>query len=393
MFKRAQYQDIKKRIDEPRKFIQVILGPRQVGKTTLIKQLLQEIEIFYHYASADAVAAGSAWIGQQWEIARALKKKHDAEEFLLVIDEIQKITDWSEQVKALWDGDSFHNINIKVILLGSASLLLQKGLSESLTGRYEVTRMMHWSLSEMKNAFGFTPEQYVWFGGYPGAAGLIEDENRWKQYVLDSLIEPTIMKDVLMLAPVRKPALLKSMFELACSYSGQIVSLNKILGQLQDAGNTTTLSYYLDLLNEAALVGGIKNLYRETVRRRNSIPKYQVYNTALMTAQKNSTFKEILFKPEEWGRHVESAIGAHLLNHSRSGYFVVYYWRHQNHEIDFVIKKGTQLIGLEIKSGPKKLAKGSREFQKVFPESKPMLIGESGLPWQDFLLINPADLF
>lgn len=211
--------------------------------------------------------------------------------------------------------------------------------------------------------------------------------------MLDALIDPTIMNDILMLARVDKPALLKSMFELACSYSGQIVSLNKILGQLQDAGNTTTLSHYLHLLNDAALVGGINKLYKEKIRRKNSIPKYQVYNTALLTAQKSTTFTEIQLLPEEWGRHVESAVGSHLLNYARYGQFNLFYWRHRNHEIDFVIENGRKIIGLEIKSGRKNLAKGSREFKNAFPESKILLIGESGLPWQEFLMIDPVDLF
>ena len=393
MFKRTQFQHVKNRLIEPRKFMQVILGPRQVGKTTLIKQLLNEIEIPSHYVSADAVAIDNLWIEQQWETARIIKKQKEANEFIFVIDEVQKLTNWSEQVKAQWDKDSFYSNNIKVVLLGSASLLLQKGLSESLAGRYETTKLMHWSFSEMSSAFGFTPEQYVWFGGYPGAASLSNDESRWKKYVLDALIEPTIMKDVLMLARVDKPALLKKMFELACSYSGQIVSFNKILGQLQDAGNTTTLSHYLNLLDDAALISGINKLYKEKVRQKASIPKYQVYNTALLSVQKNTTFNEIQLYPEEWGRHVESTVGSHLINYARREKFDVYYWRHRNNEIDFVIENGRKIIGLEIKSGRKQFSKGFKEFKNSFPDSKILLIGASGLPWQEFLMINPVDLF
>jgi len=394
MFKRPHFQLLKSRLKEPRKFIQVILGPRQIGKTTLIKQLLQDIEMPAHYVSADAVAAASGvWIEQQWEIARTIKKQKGSNEIILVIDEVQKVPDWSEFVKAQWDKDSFENNAVKVVLLGSASLLLQKGLSESLTGRYESIPLMHWSFSEMNSAFGFSTEQYVWFGGYPGAAELIVDESRWKQYVLDSLIEPTIMKDVLMLNRIDKPALLKNVFELACAYSGQILSFNKMLGQLHEAGNTTTLSHYLNLLDNAALVTGINKIYKEKLRQKASIPKLQVYNTALLTVQKNETFKEIQLKPEKWGRHVESTIGSHLVNFSKPENFNVYYWRHRNNEIDFIIEKGGTHIGLEVKSGKNQKAGGLQAFKEAIKPAKILLIGESGLPWQEFIKINPADLF
>ncbi|MCF6342107.1 MAG: ATP-binding protein [Bacteroidales bacterium] len=394
MYKRPQYQILRKRIKERRKFIQVLLGPRQVGKTTLIKQVLQEIETPSHYANADAVSApGGIWIEQQWEIVRTIKKQKGAAEIILVIDEIQKIPEWSEFVKAQWDRDSFDNNNIKVVLLGSASLLLQKGLSESLTGRYETIPMMHWAFNEMNLAFGFSPEQFVWFGGYPGAALLVADESRWKQYILESLVEPVIMKDILMMTRVDKPALLKNIFELACAYSGQILSLNKMLGQLQDAGNTTTLSHYLNLLSNAAMVTGIEKLYIEKLRQKSSIPKLQVFNTALLTVQTGESFDKIQLKPELWGRHVESAVGAHLLNYSQTANFRVFYWRHRNNEIDFVVEQHNNLIGLEVKSGKKQKAKGMHEFKKLFSPKKVLLIGDTGMPWQEFLKLNPAELF
>lgn len=394
MYKRPHFQELNDRLKEPRKFIQVILGPRQVGKTTLVKQLLSDIEVFSHYASADAVAAaGGIWIEQQWEIARTIKKQRNANEIILVIDEIQKIPDWSEFVKAQWDKDSFENNSVKVVLLGSASLLIQKGLSESLTGRYETILLMHWSFAEMNKAFGFTPEQYVWFGGYPGAAELVFDEDRWKKYVLDALIEPTIMKDILMLSRIDKPALLKNLFELACMYSGQILSFNKMLGQLQEAGNTTTLSHYLTLLNNAALVTGINKIYKEKLRQKASIPKLQVYNTALLTVQLNETFNDIQLMPEKWGRHVESAIGSHLVNYARNENYRVFYWRHRNDEIDFIIEKGGVLIGLEVKSGKKQKIGGIQAFKNAFSPKKVFLIGDAGMPWQELLKINPAELF
>lgn len=394
MYKRPHFQLLKKRLEEPRKFIQVILGPRQTGKTTLVTQIRKEIKIPSHYASADTVSsAGGIWIEQQWDIARAIKKQENAKDVILVIDEVQKIQEWSEFVKAQWDKDSINGENIKTILLGSASLLIQKGLSESLTGRYETIPLMHWSYNEMNRAFGFKPEQYVWFGGFPGAASLISDELRWKQYVIDSLVEPTIMKDILMLSRIDKPALLKALFELACAYSGQIVSYNKMLGQLQDAGNTTTLTHYLNLLDTAGLVKGINKIYKEKLRQKVSIPKLQVYNTSLLTVKRNETFNEIQKIPEKWGRHIESAIGAHLLNYSRSENFNVFYWRYRNKEIDFIISKGEALIGIEVKSGKRKTYEGINAFKEEHHPDKTFLIGDDGLSWQEFLKINPSELF
>jgi len=249
MFERSYLKSLKARIEEPRKFIQVIFGPRQVGKTTMVTQLLSQLSIASLYESADAVSAtNSIWLMQVWESARLRMKTSGAKEFLLVIDEIQKINNWSEIVKQKWDRDTGEGVNIKVIILGSSRLLIQTGLADSLAGRFETIYLEHWSYSEMNAAFGWNFEEYVFFGGYPGSAFLIKNEERWKNYIRDSLIETSISKDILMLTRVDKPALLKRLFELGCLYSGQILSYTKITGQLQDAGNTTTLANYLNLL-------------------------------------------------------------------------------------------------------------------------------------------------
>ena len=394
MYKRIHYQVLIKRLKEPRKFIQVIIGPRQVGKTTLIKQVLDDLSCPSHYCSADAVSVSSGvWIEQQWEIARTRIRQDKLREFILVIDEVQKTGEWSDHVKAQWDKDSLDGINIRVVLLGSASLLVQKGLNESLMGRYETILMLHWSLTEMRSAFGFSAEQYVWFGGYPGAAGLINDESRWRQYMEDSLVSPTIMKDILMMTRIDKPSLFRQLFELACAYSGQILSYNKMLGQLQDAGNTTTLAHYLKLLDDAAMVKGISKIYVERLREKASIPKFQVYNTSLMTVQTHENFEQIQLQPEKWGRHVESAIGAHLVNHARSTGYNLYYWRHRNDDVDFILERNHKLIALEVKSGSKKYTRGMDAFKSTFHPAKVMLIGNTGLPWQKFLEINPVELF
>lgn len=291
------------------------------------------------------------WLEQQWETARVQYQASGSEDFILAIDEIKKISNWSEVVKKLWDEDTKTKSKIKVILLGSSRLLLQQGLTESLAGRFETTHVGHWTFSEMHDAFDFTHEQYVWFGGYPGAASLISDEERWKKYVNDALIETSISKDILMLTRVDKPALLRKLFELGCLYSGQILAYTKIVGQLQDAGNTTTIAHYLNLLNTAGLLAGIEKFSGSEIRQRSSSPKFQVYNTALITSQQPEMLAEVQRKPELWGRWVEVAIGAHLVNNQLSGGYTVLYWRHRNDEIDFVLERKGKVIGIEVKSG------------------------------------------
>ncbi len=394
MFERIHLESLTKRMQEPRRFLQVIMGPRQVGKTTLVNQLTEKLATDYIFVSADAVAASNTiWLEQQWEAARIKMHQVKATEFLLVIDEIQKVENWSETVKLLWDSDTRNKRNLKVILLGSSRLLLQHGLTESLAGRFESTYMGHWSFEEMENAFGWDVNQYVWYGGYPGSAELIKDEKRWKDYVRQSLIETSISKDILMLTRVDKPSLMKRLFEVGCTYSGQILSYTKIMGQLTDAGNTTTLSHYLELLDTAGLLGGIEKYAKDIIRKRSSSPKFQVHNTALISAQRAEFFEEVVTKTDEWGRVVESSIGAHLLNYSHMEGFSLHYWRERNNEVDFVIEKKGKVIGLEVKSGATQSSAGIKAFKKQVDPEKVLLVGNSGIRWQDFLKMNPVELF
>jgi predicted AAA+ superfamily ATPase len=394
MIERAQLQVITKRILEPRRFIQVLLGPRQVGKTTMASQMLRKINIPYLFESADAVAAvNNGWIEQIWEAARLKKKALSAKDFILVIDEIQKIPNWSETVKRLWDRDSLNETGIKLVILGSSRLLLNKGLTESLAGRFETIYLGHWSFGEMERAFAWSANQYAWFGGYPGGAELIKEEDRWKNYINNSLIETSVSKDILMLTRVDKPALLKRLFELGCHYSGQILSFTKIQGQLQDAGNTTTLSHYLNLLETAGLLSGIEKYSANVIRKRSSSPRFQVHNNALLSAQKNEYFNEILEKPAEWGRIIESSVGAHLINYSISQNYSVFYWRERNDEVDFILERRGKVIALEVKSNDSEDSKGLVAFKNKFNPDKLYLIGNRGLSWQEFLKIDPIDLF
>jgi predicted AAA+ superfamily ATPase len=393
-YKRAYFQILKNRIEQPRKFVQAVTGPRQVGKTTLIHQLCHETTIPYHYVTVDNVpAADDIWIEQQWETARIQLKNSNFNEFLLIIDEIQKVKNWSEIVKKLWDTDSFNNINLKVILLGSSGLMVQKGLHESFAGRFELIKIPHWSFSEMNECFGMNEEQYAWFGGYPGAFSLINEEDRWKEYIKNALIEATLSKDILMMSQINKPALLRQVFEMGVHYTAQILSYTKMLGQLQEAGNTTTIAHYLHVLDTAGLITGIPKYFKEKYREKASSPKWQVKNTAFISALSHQYFDEIQKDFVKWGQIVESAIGAHLINRADEGNYKVYYWRHRNEEVDFVLQKGDKVIGIEVKSGQSRPTKGMATFKAKYTPDKLLLVGTSGLPWQEFLKLNPETLF
>lgn len=393
MFQRSHLQHLINRVNEPRKFIQVVMGPRQVGKTTLVRQLLEKISIPSNYISADDSSSNPVWLNQQWDLARLKCRASEGGTYLLVIDEIQKIVDWSEKVKLLWDDDTFSGLQLKVVILGSSRLLLQQGLTESLAGRFEKTFMGHWSFIEMSQAFGWNENQYVWFGGYPGTASLISDEKRWRDYVSDALIETSISKDILLLTRVDKPALMRRLFELGCLYSSQVLSYTKMLGQLKDAKNTTTLSHYLQLLETAGLLSGIEKYSPNIIRQRSSSPKFLVHNTALISAQRNVSFDDGIKDGKFWGRMVESSVGAHLINSSYSEDYNIHYWKQDNHEIDFVLERDGNAIALEVKSNDEKIDANIKAFHNQFQQVKIILVGEKGLPWQEFLKMNPADLF
>lgn len=395
MYQRKYLSLITERLEkEARRFIQVIYGPRQVGKTTLAEQFTDQTTLDYHYASADGIGmADSGWIEEQWDVARLKCRQSPKKISVLILDEVQKITNWSEYVKREWDRDTKEDLGVKVLLLGSSRLLLQQGLTESLTGRFESIYVGHWTFSEMYEAFGITPEQYAWFGGYPGSVPLFTDEERWKRYILDSIIETSISRDILMLTRVHKPALMRRLFEIGCNWSGQILSYSKLIGQLQDAGNTTTLAHYLKLLDTAGLLRGIEKYGQNLVRQRASSPKFQVYNQALLSAQQPYRYEEIRKKPDDWGRWVESVIGAHLLNYSLTEGFQLFYWRFGNHEMDFVISNQRKVIGLEVKSTSIVNRSGINEFRKRVHPDKVYIVGKDEIPWQEFLKINPVELF
>lgn len=394
MYKRAEYQVIKSRLNEQRRFIQVVMGARQIGKSTVVKQVLKDLDIPFQLFSADNVpATNSAWISNCWAAVRSLLKNRKLESIILVIDEIQKIANWSEVVKKEWDDDTFHDRNIKVLLLGSSRVLLEKGLSESLAGRFEEIRMSHWSYQEMKESFGFSLDQYLFYGGYPGAASLIDDDDRFQQYIQSSIIEATINKDILMDSPISKPALLRQTFELGAAYSGGLLSLNKMLGSLQDAGNTATLAGYINLLDESGLLCGLQKFSIDTARRKASIPKLQVYNNALKRVYMPFTFEQAIFDRKVWGHIFESGIGAYLVSQSFIHRFEVFYWRERNDEVDFVLRKKGSVIAIEVKSNAEKRTEGLDKFRQLFKPQSSFIVGDGGIDVEDFLSMDMKKLF
>ena len=264
---------------------------------------------------------------------------------------------------------------------------MQGGLTESLAGRFEIIHVSHWSFAEMREAFKWDLDKFIFYGGYPGAAPLIQDYERWSRYILDSLIETSISRDVLLLTRVDKPALLRRLFELGCAYSGQVLSYQKMLGQLHDAGNTTTLAHYLRLLQGAGLIAGIQKYHGQVVRQRASSPKLLALNAALMTASSHMTLSEAKNDTQLWGRLVESVVGASLFNGIQGKNLELFYWAAGNQEVDYVLSRGKTLVALEVKSGRRgRGLPGIAAFADKFKVKRKLLVGASGIPLEEFLV-------
>ncbi len=381
---RPQAEHFRARLAEPRRLIQVVAGPRQVGKTTLIRQVLAELAPRAHYASADdAVLADATWLRQQWHLARDLCGQTGA---VFALDEIQRLSGWAEAVKSLWDEDTRRGIPLKVVFSGSSPLLVGRGLGESLAGRFERIVLPHWSLTETQAAFGHSCEEFIAYGGYPGSAHLIGDPPRWIQYVRDALIEATVSRDVLQLERVDNPALLRRLFDLACAYAGQELSYTKMLGQLQDRGNATTLAWYLELLSHAGMATGLQKFAGEPVRQRASSPKLAVFAPGLRTAVLGERLSTLRADPEAWGHQVEVAVATHLLNGTAGTDIALSWWRERDQEVDYVLQRGRQLVAIEVKSGARPRAlPGLSAFCTAYPRARPLVVGTGGVPIERFL--------
>ena len=396
VYRRPIYDEILERAHEPRQFIQVLAGPRQVGKTTVSRQVMDAIGIPGHFASADAPDPEDiGWIYTQWAIGRQQAKMGARAGGLLVLDEVQKIRDWSDVVKQLWDEDTASWIPLRVMLLGSAPLLVRQGLSDSLAGRFEVVRVTHWTFAEMRDAFGWDLDTYLFYGGYPGAARLIKSHGRWEEYILDSIVETNLSRDILLLNRVEKPALLRQLFRLACAYSGQVLSYTKMLGTLTDAGNTVTLAHYLELLGGAGMVTGIGKYSGSAIRRRASSPKLLALNTALMTATARMSMAKVRAEPARWGRLVETAVGAHLWAHADPE--ELGYWREGNNEVDWVVRPGKLMrardtpIAIEVKTGHPRGTPGTVAFTHTHRGARSLIVGPGGIDLETFLSTHPRE--
>ena len=418
-YKRLQEAELRQRLNEPVQFINILSGPRQVGKTTIVRNLIPPDSPQGFYISVDEESErlvtslsqmsrdisppqkrDADWLRYYWQEARdraskwavirpeiitSSQKYEEKSPYIFIVDEIQKIEQWSEIVKGLWDSDRANGLNMHVVLLGSAPLLMQKGLSETLAGRYEIIPVSHWSFVEMQQAFDLSFEEFIYFGGYPGSASLIHNESRWRSYVKESLIQPNIEKDILQMVRIKNPMLLKQLFELGCHYSGQELSLNKMISALNEAKHTETLADYLQLLQQAKLLAGLRKYAAQEVRKRNSAPKLNVFNTALISATQDYTFAEAQVDRSYWGRLVESAVGAHLLNTCDND-TQVSYWREGSDEVDFILTKGNKLTAIEVKSASNPVvARGLKVFAQRYTSAKIHLVGVGGIPLAEFL--------
>lgn len=392
-YERPIVKDVMRGMAMGKRVMHMITGPRQVGKTTAALQIADKWRGPVLHASADSpLPPGPEWILAQWERAVRDANGSHGEEVLLILDEVQKVSGWSETIKALWDQTCREGTRIQALILGSSSLLIQKGLSESLAGRFFLHRCTHWDYGEMERAFSWELDKWIYFGGYPGAATMIEQEDMWSRYITDALIETVLAKDVLQLQTVNKPALLRHLFLLASGYPAQIMSYNKMLGQLQDAGNTTTLAHYLRLLESAYLITGLELFKKGKRAKRGSSPKLIIWNNAIVNALSGDSFNQALNDYSWWGRLTENAIGAHLLNHLAGLPYAVYYWRQKGWEVDFVIQSRKKLWAIEVKSGRRSNQRGLARFCEHYPDARPLIVGQGGMGVEEFLRTDPKAL-
>ncbi len=391
LLKRDLVGVLARRLKSPPHGVQIVVGPRQVGKTTAVEQVLKAWRGPSVYASADLPAPPDAfWIQSQWQSARQLSKSRN-KTVVLALDEVQKVPRWAEVVKACFDQDRRERTDVRAIILGSASLHVQKHARESLAGRFELHYCPHWSWPECRRAFRWSLDHWIFYGGYPGAAPLAREPERWRRYISSSLVEAVISRDVLQLSPVTKPALLRQLYRLATHHPAQMLSYNKMLGQLQDAGNTVTLAHYLELLSSAYLVSGLNLWSGGVARQRAASPKLVTWNNALLTSWPGLAYQTVRNSADHWGRLVENAVGGYLVNQLPGE--PVYYWRDGDQEVDYVLERAGRVLALEVKSGRPGRLSGLMAFQKRFPKAKALVVGSGGIPLEQFFSAPPGDWF
>jgi predicted AAA+ superfamily ATPase len=350
---------LQSRIESKTALVQVVLGPRQVGKTTTTLKLLDEHYAGrFNYLSADNVFNPDAgWLSSAWEQARSEKK-------ILVIDEIQRCFNWAETIKSLWDRAKRDKQRISCILLGSSSLEIQKGLTESLTGRFQLVRVPHWNFAESRLGYKLSFDDFLHYGGYPGSYHLIGTDD-WYDYVKNSIVATVVEKDILQFNRVKNPALFRQAFELLISYPAQEISYTKLLGQLQDRGNVDLIKHYISLYEGAYLIKSLDKFSSKTIKVKSSSPKIITLAPAITSLSFRAKFTA-----EERGRAFEALVGAQLVRTGEP----LYYWREGAHEVDFVLKSGRTIWAIEVKSGRVKSSKGLVEFKDQFPQSKVAIV-------------------
>ena len=364
-YQRPFVTDLVSRLNETAPLMQVVVGPRQVGKTTGIHQLIAQQTTPAHYASADdLLTSDGQWLREQWQHARLLGPNT-----LLAIDEIQKIPNWSESVKALWDAETRRapEERLRLVLLGSSAMQIQDGVTESLAGRFELTRLGHWRFCELQAAFGYDLDRYLAFGGYPGAVALEGDRDRWYAYLKDAIVETVIGKDILQFQRVGKPALFRQAFEILCHYPAQEISYTKLLGQLQDRGNTDLVKHYISLYQSAFMFHALEKYSTKAWRRRGSSPKMLPACPALYSMHQS---RRAMDDPERRGRVFELAVGAELAQQPGT----LYYWREGTAEVDFIYAHREALYAIEVKSGRRKSDKGLTAFTEQVPSAIPVIL-------------------
>jgi len=359
-FQRPFVAQLAQRLDAPRPLVQVLVGPRQVGKTTGVRQFMAQCAWPQHYASADDVLVSDRnWLLEQWQQALLL-----GDGALLVVDEIQKVPNWPETIKALWDAQPYR---LRVLLLGSSALQIQAGVTESLAGRFELLRAHHWTFAELQAAFGYDLPRYLAFGGYPGGVALEHDADRWYAYMKDAIVEAVIGKDILQARKVANPALFRQAFQILCAYPAQEISYTKLLGQLQDKGNTDLVKYYIELYGGAFLLHALQKYSPKAWLARSSSPKMLPACPALYSM---AAGVDVAQSAEQRGRAFELAVGAELVQQPGQ----VFYWRERNDEVDFVYQYRDRLYAVEVKSGRKKSAKGLEAFCMQAPKALRVIV-------------------
>ncbi|WP_420463143.1 ATP-binding protein [Candidatus Palauibacter sp.] len=392
--------------------IVAVTGPRQSGKTTLVRQALRRLRglgLRSRYIALDSADSGHrtslsapdaisgadaatarppsrdvGWLAGTWRRARR-DARADSRGLVLALDEVQHINDWSAAVKGLWDADRLAGCPLKVVILGSAPWRLLTGRGESLAGRFMSFPVRHWSLSEMAEAFDVTLDEYIFFGGYPGAIRHADDVRRWRHYMASSIVNPIFDRDILALTRVDKPSLMRQLVKMAPE-SGKILEYQTIAGRLKDAGSLTTLQHYVDLLSDAGIMTQLPNYSGSAVQRVASNPKLLALNSGLMTALSGYSFDAARADRTFWGQVVETAVGAHLHNTLETAMHVAY-WRDGADEVDFVLFQGPHVLGIEVKSGRRRgWPRGLRAFEERFPRTRTLLVGgEGGVPLNEFL--------